>query len=71
MKSFVSVIYFKKIKIGFSNLAQRFQIFKKWPFCTKNGQNRKKCKLSEFFMSILKGLKWFSEKKFGGKNCLF
>ena len=71
MKSFVSVIFSEKIKVGFSNLAQRFKIFKKWPFCTKNGQNCKKCKLSEFFMSILTGLEWFSEKKRGGKNCLF
>ena len=71
IKSFIPKIFFEKIKIGFSILAQRFGIFKKQPFCIKSGQNRKKCKLSKFLMSILRGLKWFSEKKFGGKNYLF
>ena len=69
MESFVSVIFFKKIKIGFSILVWRFKIFEKEPFCTKNDQNCQKCKLDEFFMSILKGLKWFLEKKFGDENC--
>ena len=71
MRSFVSKIFFKEIKIGFSILAQRFEIFKQWQFCTKSYQNRQKCKLSKFFMSILRGLKWFPEKNFRGKNCLF
>ena len=62
MESFVSIIFFKKIKTDFSILVQRFEIFEKQQFCTKNGQNCQKCKLDEFFMSILKGLKWFSEK---------
>ena len=71
MRSFVSKIVFKKIKIGFSILAQRFKIFKKWPFCIKSGLNRQKCKLSKFFMSILRGLKWFSEKNLEAKIVCF
>ena len=58
-----SKFFLQKIKIGFSILAQRFEIFKKWPFCTKSGQNCKKIQTKRIFDANFEGFKMFFWKK--------
>lgn len=70
-ESFVSKIFFKKSKWDPQFWPKVFKFSKNGHFAPKIAKIAKSPKLSKFFMSILKGLKWFSEKNSREQKVLF